>query len=145
MSGQLATLVKYSYESRSIAQTRRMVRRHLGMETATVLHASQLPANQFEQEVLAPAIREGGLTRNEADQLEDADCIIRCEAPDSNDVHAVAEISITVHDTDRNRAAERPGILSLITVQPARAFVLGQEEDEPSPGVPEVPFLQYRQ
>ena len=145
MSGQIANLSGNSYESRAIEQARRMVRRHLGMETAALLHASQIPASQFEQEVLVPAIREGRLTRRQADQLEETDCIIWCEGPDSDPVHVVVEISLTVQDSDRNRASERAAILSLISGQPAQAFVLGQEQEERGPGVPDVPFLQYAQ
>ena len=95
--------------------------------------------------MLAPAIREGRLTCRQADQLAEADCIILCEGPDSNVVYAVVEISVKVQDHGRNRAIERAGILSLITDQPAKAFVIGQEQKERGPGVLEVAFLQCPQ
>ena len=86
---------------------------------------------------------EGRISRQEANQLEDADCVIRCEDQEGNIVHALAEISMTVQDTDRRRAAERAEILAAATGTRAVPFVVGQEQELPEAGVPNVPFLEY--
>ena len=148
MSGQIANLMGHGYEAQAIEGSRRLVRRHLGMERAILLYASRQPsAPEFENEVLIPAIREGRISRQQADDLEEADCIIRCEDGEGNVVCAVVEISVTVQDYDRSRAAERAGIFGMATGFQTLPFVVGQEQEEPGPQAPDVPvpFLPYRQ
>ena len=143
MSGQIANLAGSDYESKAIERSRRLIRRNLAMVKATVIHASRWESQTVEENMLLPAIADGSISRQQADQLEDADSIIRCEDQDGNIVHAVAEISITVQDQDRRRAAECAEILAAITGTPAVPFVVGQEEEPPGAGVPNVSFLAY--
>ena len=148
MSGQIANLMGHGYEAQAIEGSRRLVRRHLGMERAILLYASRQPsAAEFENEVLIPAIHEGRISRQQADDLEEVDCIIRCEDGEGNVVCAVVEISVTVQDYDRSRAAERAGIFGMATGFQTLPFVVGQEQEEPGPQAPDVPapFLPYRQ
>ena len=133
MSGQIANLSGSDYESRAIEQSRRLIRRNLTMVKATVIHASRWEAQTFEEKVLLPAIAEGKISRQQADQLEEADSIIRCGDQDGQVVHALAEISITVQDTDRRRAAERAEILAAATGTRAVPFVVGQEQEPDEP------------
>ena len=143
MSGQIANLSGNDYESKAIEQSRRLIRRHLNMVKATVIHASRWESQTFEENLLLPAIENLTITRQQADQLEDADSIIRCEDQDGNVVHVVTEISITVQDQDRRRAAERAEILAAATGTTALPFVVGQEQEPPGAGTPNVPFLTY--
>ena len=114
------------------------------MEEAIRLYASKESApTSFETGILAPAIREGRITRRQGDELEEADCIIRCDNPDGEVVCAVVEISLTVQDHDRSRAAERAGIFALASGLRTLPFVVGREQEEPGPQAPDVPFLQY--
>ena len=142
-SGQIANLMGSDYESKAIEQSRRMVRGQLDMESATVIFATRWDASEFEADVLVPAIREGRITRQQADQLEATDSIVRCENPDGNVVCAVIEISVTVQDGDRSRAAERAKIFNRATGWETKPFVVGQEQQEAAPDTPDVPFLQY--
>jgi len=143
MSGQIANLSGSDYESRAIEQSRRLIRRNLAMVKATVIHASRWETQTFEENVLLPAIDEGKISRQQADQLEEADSIIRCEDQDGQVVHALAEISITVQDTDRRRAAQRAEILAAATGTRAVPFVVGQEQEPSAAGVTNVSFLEY--
>ena len=145
MSGQIANLMGSDYESKAIEQSRRLVRRHLGMDHAILLYASRGSSAEFENDVLLPAIRQGRIDRDQADRLEDADSIIRCQDEQGNIVCAVVEISMTVQDHDRSRAAERARIFSMATGLYTLPFVVGQEQAEPGPQSPDVPFLPYRQ
>ena len=142
-SGQIANLMGSDYESKAIEQSRRMVRGQLDMDKATVIFATRWDASEFEADVLVPAIREGRITRQQADQLEATDSIVRCENPDGNVVCAVIEISVTVQDGDRSRAAERAKIFNRATGWETKPFVVGQEQQEAAPDTPDVPFLQY--
>lgn len=72
------------------------------------------------------------MKRQPTDQLEDADCIIRCENDDGNIIHTVVKISITVQDAYRHRATERAEILATVAGTPAVPFVVGQEKEPKS-------------
>ena len=145
MAGQIANLMGSDYESKAIEQSRRLIRRALGMERATLVYASRKPSNDFEEQVLVPAIRQGLIDRRQADQLEEADSIIRCENDQGDVIHAVVEISITVQDHDRARATDRAEIFNLATGFRSRPFVVGQNQAERGTNVPDVPFLAYRE
>ena len=143
ISGQVANLTGSDYETKAIEQSRRMVRGRLDMDKATVIFATRWDASEFEADVLMPAIRDGRITRQEAEQVEAADSIVRCEDQDGNVVCAVIEISVTVQDDDRSRATERAEIFGRATGWRTMPFVVGQEEQEVAAGSPDVPFLQY--
>ena len=143
ISGQVANLTGSDYETKAIEQSRRMVRGHLDMASATVIFATRWDASEFEADVLVPAVRAGRITRQQADQLEAADSIVRCEDQQGNVVCAVIEISVTVQDDDRNRATERAQIFNRATGMTTMPFVVGQEQDDAAAGSPDVPFLQY--
>ncbi len=144
ISGQIANLVGSDYESKAIEQSRRMVRERLDMHKAAVIFATRWDASEFEADVLMPAIRDGRITRQEAEQVEAADSIVRCEDQDGNVVCAVIEISVTVQDDDRSRATERAEIFGRATGWRTVPFVVGQEEQEAAAGDADVPFLEYR-
>lgn len=144
MSGQLSHLMGTDYETTAIERARRMTRRSLDMEQATLWHTGQRSTlTTFEKDVLIPAIRENRISRRQADDLEDADCIIRCENPDGEVIAAVVEISVTIQDHDHNRAVRRAEILELATGLPTRAYVIGQSEDESVLQSDGAAFLQY--
>ena len=143
-SGQIANLMGSDYESKAIEQSRRMVRGRLDMDKATVIFATRWDASEFEADVLMPAVRAGRITRQEAEQVEAADSIIRCEDQQGNVVCAVIEISVTVQDDDRSRATERAEIFGRATGWRTVPFVVGQEEQEAAAGTADVPFLEYR-
>ena len=144
MSGQIANLTCSDYESKAIEQSRRMIRRHLGMQRTTLVYASRQDSSQFEEDVLVPAINDGRINRQQADQLEEADSIIRCQDQQGNIVCAVVEISVTVQDHDRSRVAERAEFFRRATGLRTMPFVVGQEQAEARPGTPDVPFLEYQ-
>ena len=144
MSGQIANLSGHSYEARAIEQSRRRIRRHFGMESATLLHDSKQSSTSFEKDLIIPAIRQRRINRSQADELEEADCIIQCENENGDAVCAVVEISLTVQDTDRARAAERAEMFQLATGIRTVPFMVGQNEVDPGPDTPEVTFIQYQ-
>ena len=144
ISGQVANLTGSDYETKAIEQSRRMVRGRLDMDKATVIFATRWDASEFEADILMPAIREGRITRQEAEQVEAVDSIVRCEDQQGNVVCAVIEISVTVQDDDRSRATERAEIFNRATGWTTMPFVVGQEQEEAAAASPDVPFLQYR-
>ena len=142
MSGHISDLRGRDYESRAVERSRRLIRRLHGMERATLIHVSQRPSSTLEAAILIPAIRSGRITRDEADDLEDADCILRLEDPEKETIYAVVEISITVQETDRVRAARRAELFSRAMGVEALAYVVGQQEEPPGDALARVTFVE---
>ena len=143
VSGHIGRLSGNEYQAWAIERSRRLIRRMHRMEMGTVLHAGRPPSPTFDAEILIPAIRSGRITRDEADDLEDADCILRLEDPEKETIYAVVEISITVQETDRVRAARRAEIFSRAIESEALPYVVGEQEEPPGDASPRVTFVEY--
>ncbi len=143
VSGHIGRLSGYEYQACAIDRSRRLIRRLHRMEMGTVLHSGRPPSPTFDAEILIPAIRSGRITRDEADDLEDADCILRLEDPEKETIYAVVEISITVQETDRVRAARRAEIFSRAIEMEALPYVVGEQEEPPGEASPRVTFVEY--
>ena len=143
MSGHISHLMGTDYEAKAIEQSRRLIRRFNDMERATLVYASSIPSPTFEVEILIPAIQKGQITRQEADQLEDTDCIIRLEDPTKETFQALVEISMTVQNSDRARAAHRSQICSRATGVTTLAYVVGQQQDPADENTPQATFVPY--
>ncbi|MDE2960955.1 MAG: hypothetical protein OXU28_13070 [Chloroflexota bacterium] len=143
VSGQIGRLSGNEYQAWAIERSRRLIRRLHRMEMGTVLHSGRPPSPTFDAEILIPAIRSGRITRDEADDLEDADCILRLEDPEQETIYAVVEISITVQETDRVRAARRAEIFSRAIEIEALPYVVGEQEEPPGDASPRVTFVEY--
>jgi len=143
VSGHIGRLSGNDYEARAIERSRRLIRRLHGMEMGTVVHSGSPPSPTFDAEILIPAIRSGRITRDEADDLEDADCILRLDDPEKETIYAVVEISITVQETDRVRAARRAEVFSRAVEVEARAYVVGEQEEPSGDAISRVTFVEY--
>ena len=143
VSGHVGRLSGNEYQAWAIERSRRLIRRMHRMEMGTVLHSGRPPSPTFDAEILIPAIRSGRITRDEADDLEDADCILRLEDPEKETIYAVVEISITVQETDRVRAARRAEIFSRAIEMEALPYVVGEQEEPPGESSPRVTFVEY--
>ena len=143
VSGHVGRLSGNEYQAWAIERSRRLIRRMHRMEMGTVLHSGRPPSPTFDAEILIPAIRSGRITRDEADDLEDADCILRLEDPEKETIYAVVEISITVQETDRVRSARRAEIFSRAIETEALPYVVGEQEEPPGESSPRVTFVEY--
>jgi len=143
VSGHVGRLSGYEYQACAIDRSRRLIRRLHRMEMGTVLHSGRPPSPTFDAEILIPAIRSGRITRDEADDLEDADCILRLEDPEKETIYAVVEISITVRETDRVRATRRAEVFSRAIEMEALPYVVGEQEEPPGEASPRVTFVEY--
>ena len=143
VSGHIGRLSGNEYQAWAIERSRRLIRRMHRMEMGTVLHSGRPPSPTFDAEILIPAIRSGRITRDEADDLEDADCILRLEDPERETIYAVVEISITVQETDRVRAARRAEVFSRVVGVEALPYVVGEQEEPPGDAVSRVTFVEY--
>ena len=120
MEGNMNRLIGSDYERKAARRASRLAKRYLGMEDMRVIYAITMPdSNQFPA-ILNNAVRAGRMDASEADELEEADIVMRGPGD-----YAVAEVSVTVDESDVQRAQERAGLMSKAVTEPVRAVVIG--------------------
>ena len=120
LEGNMNRLIGTDYERKAARRASRRANRYLGMGDMRVIYAVTMPDNNQFPEILDNAIRAGRMNESEADELEDVDIVMR--GPGG---YAVAEVSITLDETDVQRVQERAGLLSKAVTEPVRAIVIG--------------------
>ena len=120
LEGNMNRLIGTDYERKAARRASRRANRYLGMEDVRVIYAVTMPDNNQFPEILDNAIRAGRMNESEADELEEVDIVMR--GPGG---YVVAEVSITLDETDVQRARERAGLLSKAVAEPVRAIVIG--------------------
>ena len=120
LEGNIHRLIGTDYERKAARRSSRRANRYLGMEDMQVIYAVTLPDNNQFPAILDNAIRAGRINASEADELEEIDIVM--QGPGG---YAVAEVSITLDETDVQRARERAGLLSKAVTEPVRAIVIG--------------------
>ena len=145
ISVKIGRLAGNDYQDMAVEHSRRQIRQRLGVLQATVIYCTRNGYTPIDELPLGPAVSKGLISLEEAHRLGDADSILRCEDRDGNVIHAVAEISVSVQDNDRERAADRAEILAAATGTRVVPFVVGQSEGPSGVGVPIVDFIQLAQ
>ena len=125
MRGQLNNLTGTDYERRIVRLASRLVRRHLGVRSATILVAINRPNGDAIAALLNDGADRGVITEDDADELDRADIILRGSSPEGDDIYVVGEISITIDDSDVDRASDRARILRTASDTTTRAAVIG--------------------
>ena len=127
MQGQLNNLTGTEYERRIARRARRIANRHLGIRQVQYLLAISVPDNPTVEALLNHATESGIISHVQADDLDDADLILFGKTADDRDCYAVAEVSITIDDSDVDRAHRRAAALNAATGAPAQAAVIGMQ------------------
>ncbi len=125
MQGQLNNLTGTDYERRAVRRAPRLVRRYLGVQNAEVLVAINRQNGRSITDLVNSAAMAGTITEDDADDLDRADIILQGNSPDGDGVYVVAEVSITIDETDVDRASQRARILHNASGATAHAAVIG--------------------
>ena len=125
MRGQLNNLIGSDYERRTVRRAPRLVRRHLGVRSAAVLVSINRSDGETIANLLNNSADRGIITEDDADELDRADIILRGSSPDGEDVYVVGEISITIDDSDIDRASARARVLRTASDTTTHAAVFG--------------------
>ena len=105
-AGHLARIAGSRYEQAIATIAPRIAREELNFISPAVTHrAWQTGA------FLADAVNSPSITTRQAADLNRADLVISGRTPDNQPIHALAEVSITIHDKDIQRAHRRAQIL----------------------------------
>ena len=125
MQGQLNNLTGSDYERKIARRARRIARSQLNMPGAYPIYSPTMPDATALSELLENAAALGRITDQQADDAELTDLVIRSAAEPGPARYALAEISLTIHHEDVNRARRRADILAAATGSPVAAAAIG--------------------
>ncbi len=125
MQGQLNNLTGTDYERLAVRRAPRLVRRHLGVQNAEVMMAINRQNGRTITDLINEAAQTRAITEDDADDLDRADIILQGNSLEGDGVYVVAEVSITIDETDVDRAHQRARILRNASRAVAHAAVIG--------------------
>ena len=127
LQGNLGNLTGTAYENRAARLAPRLLTRYLRMQNTQVLQAPNADTRPYLDRLVNQGVTDGRISDEEAQQLERADMIVTTTTGDAQTAYVVIEASVTVDDTDIDRAHQRALIMALITDAPTQAAVIGQD------------------
>ena len=127
MQGQLDNLIGTDYERKVARRIRRTAARNLSIQNAQLVQSVTITDNPFITNLSDAAVGNGIITTNQADELEDADIVVRGADSDGDEAYAVAELSVTIHHDDIDRALDRAKILQQATAKASVPAVIGAD------------------
>lgn len=111
---------------RRVARTiRGRLRRAIGLTQCRILHRDWGETDDDLVDLLDDADERGAITRQEREDVLDADLIVAGAAADGQRAYAVIEIGVTVDNLDVNRAARRARTVAKATDAECTAIVAG--------------------
>ena len=124
----MGNLTGTAYENRAARLAPRLLTRYLRMQNTQVLQAPNADTRPYLDRLVNQGVTDGRISDEEAQQLERADMIVTTTTTgDAQTAYVVIEASVTVDDTDIDRAHQRALIMALITDAPTQAAVIGQD------------------
>ena len=127
IEGTLGNLTGTAYENRAARLMPRLLARYLRLRHTQVLQAPNANTLAHLDDMVNGGVIDGTISDQQAQELERADIIVTTRDNEEQDIYVVIEASITVDDTDINRAHERALIIGRLTSIAARAAVVGQD------------------
>jgi outer membrane murein-binding lipoprotein Lpp len=127
MQGQLDNLIGTDYERKVARRIRRTADRNLSIQNAQLVQSVTITDNPFITNLSDAAVGNGIITTNQADELEDADVVVKGSDSDGDEAYAVAELSVTIHHDDIDRALDRAKILQQATDKASVPAVIGAD------------------
>ena len=112
IEGQLGNLNGWRLESDVHKNISSIVYRYLMLEGTYVLKSGILPQTNELDNILRQARRDGRITREQVQEVLDADIIVTAENDDDRKYVIVAEVAHTLDDSDITRAAQRSRIMA---------------------------------
>ena len=126
--GRISHLIGDDYESKAAWFGRRRLRSALGVTAVELLYHYRKQGVATLTHIIQQATRYDSLSPQDADDLEDSDLIFMVRqdpAQSEPDAYVVAEASVTIQESDVERARRRAGILDSVTQVPVTPAVIG--------------------
>jgi hypothetical protein len=132
IEGTLGNLIGSAYENHAARRAPRLIARYLRMQRAQVLQAPNVGYNAHLDNMVNESVINGAITDQQAQELERADIIVMAKYNQDQTVYVAIEASVTVDDTDIDRAHERAQIMGRLAGMSAHAAVIGQDISPPN-------------
>ena len=125
LDGRVSNITGSDYERKATRRTPNLLSRYLHLGQIQVIHSPLQETAPYLVQVVNDAMEADTITAEQADDLDQADIIVLAKDPDNKPTHLVAEASVTIDETDIDRAYQRARMLQRITESPAIAAVIG--------------------
>ena len=132
IEGTLGNLTGSAYENRAARMAPRLMARYLRMQQAQVLQAPNTSHSADLDNMVNESVINGAITDQQAQELERADIIVMAKDNQDQTVYVVIEASVTIDDTDVDRAHGRALIMGRLAGMAAHAAVIGQDISTPN-------------
>ena len=126
LEGRFGNFEGRDYEQRCAAQIPRMAERLLGVANPNLAFSQTGPVHPAFHQAVEQAVREGRISRDESDDIYDADVVIH----GSDGRHAVVETSLRTDQDDLDKARRRADLLARATGQETIPAVATPEPTE---------------
>ena len=130
MGGELSSLTGSQYQRHVTEIGKRLVRREMGIHDPRLLHADLAFGARMAEPIGDEAEAEGRITKDENDELLLSDVILVGVDEAGQPVQALLEVSLTVQQSDIERAQARARILEKATGIRTLAGVVGESIPE---------------
>ena len=124
LDGRVANITGSDYERRATRRVPSLLSRYLRLSRIQVLHSPLQETAPFLVGMINNALTAHDITDSEADDLE-ADIIVSANNAAGDRTYLVAEASITIDDTNIDRAHRRAQILQSFAGRPVIPAVIG--------------------
>ena len=125
MEGQLSNLTGTAYERKVARRAANAVRRYLDVRDAELVYSLATLESSHLSNLLYQAAEARLISDEQANDLEDADLILMGRRSNGEPTYVVAEISITIDDSDVDRAARRARAVQTASGVTTQALVIG--------------------
>ena len=125
VDGRVANLTGTDYERKAARRIQSLLSRYMRLTRIQVLHSPAHETADYLVSTLNGAMDTGRVSAEEADDLEQADIIVMTDDPEGSKRYIVAEASVTINDSDVDRADRRAHTLATATGTPTTAAVIG--------------------
>ena len=125
LDGRVANITGSDYERRATRRVPSLLSRYLRLSRIQALHSPLQETAPFLLGMINNALTAHDIADSEADDLEQADIIVSANNAAGDRTYLVAEASVTIDDTDIDRAHRRAGILQSFAGRPVIPAVIG--------------------
>ena len=125
LDGRVANITGSDYERRATRRVSSLLSRYLRLSRIQALHSPLQETAPFLVGMINNALTAHDITNSEADDLEQADIIVSANNAAGDRTYLVAEASVTIDDTDIDRAHRRAQILQSFAGRPVIPAVIG--------------------
>ena len=125
LDGRVANVTGSDYERKAARRSASLLSRYLRLNEIQLLHSPLHETATYLVEMVNNALLKSEITTGEADDLDQADIIVSANDTEGNHTYLVAEASITIDDSDIDRAHRRALILQNVAGRPVIPAVIG--------------------